>query len=1055
MDPDGRGRWELSPVTVALAPVALGLVGNLATSTVAVDAWWWAPLSWTVTGLLTVVMVVSQVAQSRTVAADRQTRLTEAAALLRVTVAGQWRDEAVRVLGLDTDPMPVRWALTPRPTFARDGEDVVIGGGTAASLPADRTDELAAAFRALDHRRLVILGGPGAGKTTLAIQLIRTLVDRPGEGEPVPVLLTMQGWDPDRLASFEDWLTARLVQGYPFLAASGTDTARALFRGGMILPVLDGLDEVPAELLPGILTEVNRSLAASDQIVLTCRTREYAAAVAAGQSIAAAAIAQAEPLPGPVVADHLAGILARTVPHPGWDAVLAALRTGDPAPLAEVASTPLGLWLIRTTCLVPGSDPTPLAAFPSAGALRTHLFDRLVPELLRVRPPAGPDDAPDFRPGEVRDSEQVMRWLRYLARLLDRTPSPVQGVGRRSTGVRDFAWWRLTATATDRQPPGRLGAAAVLAAAVAWGWAVGWMTGLERPLWWVVGGMALVLAYREGDSESWIRHLPAYADLRLRGRNTRLVRAIALGLALPVGMTVALGGLALALGLFWKSATAGITEQLLVLIPGFVLTGLVDGIVRWAETPIADGSAATPVTSWRADRALNLLRLALGAVLGGVIGALATGLAGLSPGRIAVGAALTTLAGAVYGLVSGRRHAWLTNVITVAGLARRGLLPRRFIPFLADAHRLGLLRQVGPVYQFRHAEFQDHLAARRSARGPALIPVRTAALPVMTLTPTPQARFRTPIDVNAVAFTLDGTRLVVTGPGKALLSGLDGRVQRRYSFDRRMALLQKAASFVLNTGPNTVFRRDITGFAGIAVVTGGERLALSPDGTQFATIGPDSGTHTWIIDVATGARRRIRYSGEHGLAFSPDSTRLATSSGFYTRVWNPADGTEPLVLNPAGAHHRLAFHPGGTRLATASSLFASQENRIQVWDLETEVALLHIPGPADGETTDITYSPDGTILAAASSERVHVYDAATGEELHRLDRGAHRLAFHPDGTHLAVARDVVVLWNLAAGDQAPALAEEANPTGIAFSPDGALLAVTTAARTLHLIHLRS
>jgi len=39
------------------------------------------------------------------------------------------------------------------------------------------------------------------------------------------------------------------------------------------------------------------------------------------------------------------------------------------------------------------------------------------------------------------------------------------------------------------------------------------------------------------------------------------------------------------------------------------------------------------------------------------------------------------------------------------------LLPRKLIPFLDDCHRLGLLRAVGPIYQFRHAEFQDYLAA--------------------------------------------------------------------------------------------------------------------------------------------------------------------------------------------------------------------------------------------------------------------------------------------------------------------------------------------------------
>jgi hypothetical protein len=32
------------------------------------------------------------------------------------------------------------------------------------------------------------------------------------------------------------------------------------------------------------------------------------------------------------------------------------------------------------------------------------------------------------------------------------------------------------------------------------------------------------------------------------------------------------------------------------------------------------------------------------------------------------------------------------------------------MPFLDHAHRLGLLRAVGPVYQFRHAALHDHLA---------------------------------------------------------------------------------------------------------------------------------------------------------------------------------------------------------------------------------------------------------------------------------------------------------------------------------------------------------
>ncbi|GAB2487373.1 hypothetical protein GCM10027187_63530 [Streptosporangium sandarakinum] len=66
---------------------------------------------------------------------------------------------------------------------------------------------LARDFRALTRRRLVITGGPGMGKTTLAVQLLLQLLatcaadqaaaDTAGHGEivPVPVPLTVSGWN--------------------------------------------------------------------------------------------------------------------------------------------------------------------------------------------------------------------------------------------------------------------------------------------------------------------------------------------------------------------------------------------------------------------------------------------------------------------------------------------------------------------------------------------------------------------------------------------------------------------------------------------------------------------------------------------------------------------------------------------------------------------------------------------------------------------------------------------------------------------------------------------
>jgi hypothetical protein len=52
----------------------------------------------------------------------------------------------------------------------------------------------------------------------------------------------------------------------------------------------------------------------------------------------------------------------------------------------------------------------------------------------------------------------------------------------------------------------------------------------------------------------------------------------------------------------------------------------------------------------------------------------------------------------------------MAYVIATSRLALAGRLPRHLMPFLDDAHRLGLLRAVGPIYQFRHTDLHDHLA---------------------------------------------------------------------------------------------------------------------------------------------------------------------------------------------------------------------------------------------------------------------------------------------------------------------------------------------------------
>jgi hypothetical protein len=65
--------------------------------------------------------------------------------------------------------------------------------------------------------------------------------------------------------------------------------------------------------------------------------------------------------------------------------------------------------------------------------------------------------------------------------------------------------------------------------------------------------------------------------------------------------------------------------------------------------------------------------------------------------------------GFLFGLIAGLGGQAYTYMVIKVRLSIKGLLPWRLMGFLEDTHRLGLLRQIGPVYQFRHAELREQL----------------------------------------------------------------------------------------------------------------------------------------------------------------------------------------------------------------------------------------------------------------------------------------------------------------------------------------------------------
>ena len=288
---------------------------------------------------------------------------------LAALVLGQWRDEiGIRQLD-DPASLAVRWRLTELPVmdlhdhvFRPNSLRVLLGRGRhRLSGRSDRIGELAEEFRRLSRRRLVILGGPGMGKTTLAILLLHELLRRYEPGRPVPVLLSMSGWHPGE-ESLHAWFARRLTETYPALRAAdfGPRMAATMITQRRVLPVLDGLDELPERVRPVALAALNAAMTADDPLILTCRTAEYEAAInrPGGAVLTGGAVIEPVPLRRGDITAYLKGRL-RERAGGGWPEVFSAL-TDPNKPIARALTTPLDLWLLRKVYIDTDADPREL-----------------------------------------------------------------------------------------------------------------------------------------------------------------------------------------------------------------------------------------------------------------------------------------------------------------------------------------------------------------------------------------------------------------------------------------------------------------------------------------------------------------------------------------------------------------------------------------------------------------------------------------------------------------------------------------------------------------------
>lgn len=233
-----------------------------------------------------------------------------------------------------------------------------------------------------------------------------------------------------------------------------------------------------------------------------------------------------------------------------------------------------------------------------------------------------------------------------------------------------------------------------------------------------------------------------------------------------------------------------------------------------------------------------------------------------------------------------------------------------------------------------------------------------------------------------------------------------------------------------------------------------EKVIFSPDGEKIVTVSDDNMHRLW--DLSGQLIAELGKSNGHFVDFSDDGQRLITIPYSTTRsikLWDRSGKEIKTKLRLPSTLNLVALSPDGNKLA-----IAAYYDRVMLLDLESGNKQAEI---RQADVKSIDFSKNGqNVLVASTSDRIvrlwQPYQDPTGKQVKKLRHQGtvEDATFSPDGNLIATASSdrIARLWNLSARELKK-LPHDGEVSTIQFSPDGKHL-ITTSNDNVHDVELQ-